>query len=75
MAAAADNVQNAPTIDVSRRCHINEIAPFVTGQPVLKEIIIIDTVEQHGEHGSTYGKAADAEYSVYPIVAYVTQSG
>ena len=58
---------------VSRYCHANKPAPFVTGQPVLKEIIIVDAIEQHGEHGCTYSKATDAEYAVHPVLSDVPE--
>jgi hypothetical protein len=61
--------------DVCGALHVNKITALVTGQSVLKEVIIIDAVKQRREHGCSYGKAADAQYCINPVVTYVTQSG
>jgi hypothetical protein len=47
----------------------------VTGQPVLKEIIIVDAIEQHGEHCCTYSETANTEQTVNPVPADTPPSG
>jgi len=47
----------------------------VTGQPVLKEIIIVDAIEQHGEHCCTYSETANTEHTVNPVAANAPPSG
>ena len=60
-------------IDVARLLHVNEIVPFLAGKSVSKEIVIVDAVIQHREHGYTYGKATYTEKAVYPVSADIPQ--
>ena len=62
-------------IKVSRRCHVDKTASSMAGQSVLEEVIIVDAVEQHGEHSRANGKAANAEQAVDPVAADIPPGG